>query len=252
MLNIFLCDNDPQQLNIVKESVAQEIKKNNYAMRIVFAGPDPKELLKYAEELNGHSNLYFLDIELEADINGIELAHRIRKFDPRAYIVMVTAYADYMPITFSYMIEPLAYILKDNSPKMAVQIGSALRLTLERQNQTKYIEENGCLFTVNTKARTIALNSNDLYYITTSSTPHILEICSKKTMTQARGTINECIERLPKNFIKISRETIINTDYVKLFDPIDKSVTMVNDSYFQVSTRQSKELKKLGLHLLVT
>ncbi len=252
MINIFLCDNDPDQLNNIMNSVSSEIAKNDYNMNVVFSCSKPEELLLQAKKYKGRSNLYFLDIELEASINGIELAHSIRKFDPRAYIVMVTAYADYMPITFSYMIEPLAYILKGDPSKMDIQISSAIRLAWERHKQTKSNEENGCLFSVNTKARTINLNSNDLYYITTSSIPHILEICGKKTMTQARGTINESLENLPKNFIKISRETIINIDYVKSFDPSDKSVTMINDSYFQVSTRQSRELKNLGLHLIVS
>lgn len=244
MLKIYLCDNEESQLLLLQRAIENEIEVNNYNMKIDFVSTTPELLLEAVKDAERGIHIYFLDIELDADINGIELAHQIRHFDPRAYIIMITGHAQYMPLTFSYMIEPLAYIIKDNSPTMVSQISSCLRLVSDRCRQVRENRTKKDIFSISTKTKNLNFKTKDLYYITTSSIPHILEICSKDRLAQARGAINECMSRLPEYFVKISRETIINTKHIKNFDPAEKSVTLTNDSYFQVSSRQYKELKK--------
>lgn len=188
--------------------------------------------------------MYFLDVDLNTDINGIELAHKIRKIDPRAFIVIVSAYEEYMPLTFSYMIEPMAYILKGNTHHMVQQISHCLELARDRYNITIDKDIGKDHLTFYTKTRVIDIDTKELYYITISSIPHTLEICSTRKLTQARGSINDIIEKLPPNFVKISRETIINLHYVKEFDNKLRTLTLKNDSLFNISVRKCRELKK--------
>lgn len=244
MLNIYLCDDESSQLENLSKTIEEVIEKNHYNMSVVLSTTSPFPVLNNIKISNSKINMYFLDVDLNTTMNGIELAHKIRTFDPRAFIVIVSAYEEYMPLTFSYMIEPLAYILKGNQLDISEQISHCLKLAKDRYETTINKKISTDYLTLHTKTRTIEIDPKDLYYITISSIPHTLEICSKRKLTQVRGSINDTIQKLPGNFIKISRETIINTNYIKEFDNKMRTLTLINESLFHVSVRKCKDIKK--------
>lgn len=47
-------------------------------------------------------------------MNGFELAQEIRKFDPRGFIIFITTHAELSYMTFTYKVEALDYIIKDD------------------------------------------------------------------------------------------------------------------------------------------
>ena len=71
----------------------------------------PYDILDYVSE-NEVTGLYFLDLDLGCDINGIELAKTIRARDSRGFIMFVTADAESHVLTFQYMVEAMHYIVK--------------------------------------------------------------------------------------------------------------------------------------------
>lgn len=245
MLNIYLCDDNQMQLSQLYSNIDAEIKQNNYKMAVSLATISPADILSQAKVSASKINMYFLDVDLNDSINGIELARQIRQFDPRAFIVIVTAYNEYMPLTLSYMIEPLAYILKGDTATMKSQIKDCLKLASDRYASTIGEKIGTDYFSINLKNRSININTNDLYYITVSSIPHTLEICTKTKLTQARGSLNDMTSKLPDCFVKISRETIININHIKSFDIENRAITLRNDSLFHVSIRKFNELKKI-------
>ncbi len=245
MLNIYLCDDNQIQLSQLYSSIETEIKQNKYKMKVTLATISPTDVLNQAKASASKINMYFLDVDLNNCINGIELARQIRQFDPRAFIVIVTAYNEYMPLTLSYMIEPLAYILKGDTATMKAQIKDCLKLANDRYSSTIGEKIGTDYFTINLKNRSLDINTNDLYYITVSSIPHTLEICTRTKLTQARGSLSDMTSKLPDCFFKISRETIININHIKSFDTENRAITLKNDSLFHVSTRKFNELKKV-------
>lgn len=56
--------------------------------------------------------MLFLDIQLEADINGIKLASEIRKHDPVGNIIFVTSHSELTYLTFVYKVAAMDFILK--------------------------------------------------------------------------------------------------------------------------------------------
>lgn len=57
-------------------------------------------------------DLYFLDIKMP-EINGLELARKIRGSHPGAYIVFVTRYAEYALAGYDTRIKAYHYIMKN-------------------------------------------------------------------------------------------------------------------------------------------
>ena len=56
-------------------------------MELALATDDPYEVLEQSKEMND-IGCYFLDIQLEADMNGIKLGSEIRKHDPVGNIIL--------------------------------------------------------------------------------------------------------------------------------------------------------------------
>ncbi|MDC9428716.1 two-component system response regulator RgaR, partial [Clostridioides difficile] len=58
-------------------------------------------------------DIIFLDIQMK-DINGIEVAKKIRKFDEKVEIIFTTAFSEYAPQgyevrAYRYLVKPIEY-----------------------------------------------------------------------------------------------------------------------------------------------
>ena len=125
MLPIYICEDNPEQLEQIKKYVLDTIMIEELDMKLVLATSDPYEVLDQVA-LTANTGIYFLDVDLSRDINGIELADKIRKQDTRGYIVFITTHAEMSYLTFTYKIEALDYLIKDNFKETPVRIKECL------------------------------------------------------------------------------------------------------------------------------
>lgn len=83
MIDIFICEDNPKQLNLFKKYISNFILMEGFDMQIVQATSDPHQLLK--EILTAeNTGLFFLDIDLKSDMNGLtdysgQLAHALKR-----------------------------------------------------------------------------------------------------------------------------------------------------------------------------
>ena len=113
MLNVYICEDNVEQRNRVEGYVNEIIEAENLDMECVCATEDPQVILDCVnkEEQEG---IFFLDIDLQTEMNGIQLADEIRKIQPRCYIVFITSHSEMSYMTFSYKVEAMDFIIKDN------------------------------------------------------------------------------------------------------------------------------------------
>lgn len=113
MLKVFICEDNKEQRERFSKIVQDIILIENYDIELDLVTSNPNELINYIEH-NDLTGVYFLDIDLKSEINGIELAAKIRKYDPRGFIIFVTTHAEMSYLTFMYKVEAMDYIIKDN------------------------------------------------------------------------------------------------------------------------------------------
>ena len=64
---------------------------------------------------SGKSMVYLLDIDLKNQTKqGLDIGLEIRKEDLKAQIAFVTAYSEFMPLTFRYKIQALDFVDKSH------------------------------------------------------------------------------------------------------------------------------------------
>ena len=91
MLHIYICDDIVEQANNIQKIISNLIVLKDWDIIIKGTFHSPSELLS-AIERRSVPGLYFLDIELNAEINGLQLAQRIRDYDPDGFIVFITTF----------------------------------------------------------------------------------------------------------------------------------------------------------------
>ena len=114
-------------------------------MTIEIASPNPMEILNKAKENDKDISLYFFDVDLNSNINGIDLASKIREFDQRGFIVFITTHGEMSYLTFTYKVEAMDYIIKDDYSNMAERIKECILEAKKRY--LKSDEEEGKVFT---------------------------------------------------------------------------------------------------------
>ena len=107
VVQILLCDDDPEFLKELHSEVSRTFAKLNRQAAISAFG-SPAEI---PEELLAACDMAFFDIDFENETqNGIDIARILRQVNSHALVFFVTNYIDYAPV--GYEVQAFRYILK--------------------------------------------------------------------------------------------------------------------------------------------
>lgn len=232
MLPIYVCEDEKS----IRQHISTHIS-DYYIFHPEFETPEihlfsnPHQLLSILPE-KAKMGIYLLDIQLNSDINGLDLAREIRLRDPRGFIVFITAYDEYAPKTFQLQLEVFNYIDKNNP-----NLNAALSLTLSR------IHERYALFqgsSLNNPRIEFECNrhiyyyfANDIIAITTSEFSHRIKLFTMDKNVDFNGTLSSVKQQLPSShFMQCHRAYIINKHHVKSYD--SKTHTLVLSNHMQI------------------
>lgn len=242
MIDIFICEDNTKQLSLFKTYISNFILMEGFDMRIVQATADPHQLLKKILTIE-NTGLFFLDIDLQSDMNGLALAQRIRQIQPRCFIVFITSHSEMSFLTFQYKAEALDFIVKDTAEHIKSKIHECL---LDVNN--KYTSLNNDVtrtFTINQNDKRIVIDYNDIIFFETSSNIHKIILHARKRVTEFTGQLKDIEQQLDYRFYRCHTSYIINKDNIADADFKELTVHMNNGESCPVSVRRKKGLKKL-------
>lgn len=104
---------------------------STFATKIACATTSSTEIQQYLEENPGNIGLYFLDLHLDFEMDGISLAKEIRKRDSRGFIVFITSDVKSYKLAFKHKIEAMDCIIKGELD-IKERIGECLDNAIER------------------------------------------------------------------------------------------------------------------------
>lgn len=241
MMHIYLCEDDNIQLEYWKKIIEKYLLMYDNEMELYCWTTTPTELLAYQNKSDS-TGIYFLDIDLNAQINGLQLADRIRYRDPRGYIIFITVHNETAPLTFQNKLEAMDFIIKDHPEHLESRIADCLQRAFE--NHKRHLSTNGKLLTIKSEGVSLAMNQNDIFYITTGEIAHRLNIYYLYGIRQVTGSLKEFTASLDHNFCYCNRYTIINLDKVQEYKPKEKTILMANGKICHVSFRMAGEINK--------
>lgn len=239
MLNIYLCEDNPKQLQKLVDYVEKCILIEDYDLSLRCATRYPEELLKAIPGMNG-TGLYFLDIDLNANMNGLALAQKIRKLDTRGFIVFVTTHSEMAYMTFTYKVETLDYIIKDDFSKLQQKMHQCIIDAYLRYSSPNNINQK--TFTVTSGGKEYCVPLEDIIFFETSETIHKVLLHSENRIIEFYAKLKDVELSLDDRFYRCHRSFIINRHKIKEINLKEHVVIMKNDAVCFASSKLIKNL----------
>lgn len=225
MLRIALCDNSRTDMERL-EKTFDKLHQYSIDYDVFFSA---EELLSCDERQIESYQLYIFDIEL-SNINGLELARRLRKKDEKALFVFLTNHTEYVMevfdvITFDYILKP---ITEEKLESMLLKAMRHLQM-LKRDFVFQYRKNH------------FRVNFEDILYFEKNGRQAVVHTINKKFKTNM--TLLELWEQLDELvFSHIHISYIINLQHVKAIE--GDEVILDNGEHLFIARSHKQELKE--------
>ena len=237
MLNIFVCEDNASQRQTIVQTIQNTVLIEELDMQLVLDAGDPYVLLEKVKT-SQNTGIYFLDIDLNSSMNGMKLAQQIRLFDPRGFIIFITAHSELSYMTFQYRVEAMDFVLKDNPAEAKVKIRECLLNAMERYTlQTNKIHK---VYTIQVGGRKISVDYSDIFFFETSGNIHKVILHAKDRQIEFTGTMQDLTSTLDGNFVRCHRSFLVNKNNIKEVDAKNRIIYFPNGETCLMSTRMMK------------
>lgn len=215
MLKIAICEDVDIQYKILDKYLKVWALKNNITMHLVHYKSSEEFLFNLDENMD--IDILILDIQMK-EMNGIELAKKLREKDEEIAIIFVTGVSEHM--SKGYSVGAINYILK---PLKEEELFDSLERAYKKIKQLKEKKES---LKVITDKQVLKIRYSDIkYFIVYSHYVHI-ELLNKKIIYKKR--ISDLEEELPKtHFLRCHRSYIVNLHFIK---SIEKEFLTLDDN----------------------
>ena len=242
MIPIYLCEDDENQLQIWHRLITNAILISEWDMSIKATAATPYELLEKIDMEKPENAVYFLDIDLKSDINGIELAAKIRKYDPRAFIIFITTHDEMALHTFRLKVEPLGFIIKESS-NFPQQIVECLQNVYD-----KYQVPNNPVtdvLSIQTERRVFIIPFDDIYYIEPSPKSHKIRLHKAHERLEFSSSLTDIKKKLDARFVQCHKAYIVNCNHIRKIDKKNYTIYFDNDMQCPCSVRLCNPLCRI-------
>lgn len=201
MLNFVLCDDNLNIVNKMKEMLEIIFIKHDIEANVNFISDNAHDTLNFINE--HHVDVAILDVNLNSNISGIDLAKEIRKKNKNIYLIFSTGHMEYSLLaftvkTFDYLPKPITI------ERLEITIN---RLIDDIQSSNKKF--------INIDKRTV-ISPEDINYIKKDGMK--LVFCTNSKKYEVYNSFNKIEDILPDNFVRCHKSYIANTHNIKNID----------------------------------
>ncbi|WP_310551687.1 LytR/AlgR family response regulator transcription factor [Paenibacillus glufosinatiresistens] len=239
MLEVFICEDDEAQRNKMVKYVSDYITMENLDMKIVMATPNSEDILEYLRN-NRVTGLYFLDVDLKEEKSGIALGAEIREYDTYGAIVFVTTHPELTYLTFTYKVEAMDYITKDQFTDIRQRVIECINTANQRYVMNKH--DNLKIFQVKSGDKMISVPYGEIMFFETSPQLHKIILHTKNRQVEFYGKLKDILER-DTRFYRCHNSFVVNKDNIMEVDFGKREIRMKNGQICYASSRFMKGLK---------
>lgn len=205
-MRILVCDDESFYRDAVCQAIGKWKLVSGHADVQVSAFASTEELLERFDQ-QIEADLLFLDIEIPGEINGLDLAQRIRRLNNSLTIVFVTNYDAF--VFDGYAVNAFRYLLKPIEDEDIFFCCSYV--------YNRLFNHPGDCIALTFKNTQMVLRFNEIRYIEAQS--HTLFLYSSNLLepVKVQMRLSDMSERLPDRlFAYCHRSYIVNVSYIRL------------------------------------
>ena len=238
MLNFVLCDDNINIVKKLKEMLEILFVKNDVDAQVSFFTDNPQKILEY--EMENPVDVLLLDINLNSNISGIDLAQAIRKNNKDVYIIFLTGHLEYSLLaysvkTFDYLPKPITL------ERLEITLNRLLEdINNDTQSNKKFIQLG---------KRTI-LSEQEINYIKRDGMK--LVFCTNSGNYETYSSFHKMEDTLPSNFVRCHKSYIANTNNIVNINTNDNIITFSNDLSCEIGPKYKNNLMEVFKHGTIT
>ena len=213
MLKFCIIDDNLNTLNKLSHILESIFINNNFDAEIAYTTQCPHDLLSHIS--SNKIDVFLIDIDLNSDLNGLQLAEQIRKTNKNSYIIFITAHLEYSLDTFKYktfdfLSKPISFQrLNQTIIRLFDDINTSSKNFIRIDNKNTIIDENEVEFLKRDGMKILFHTPSRDYEIYSS-------FCKLQN-------------KLPSNFVRCHKSFIANINNITKIEPLSNMVYF-NDS----------------------
>lgn len=185
---------------------------------------------------DGVPKIYVLDIEMEDDISGIDIARKIRNKDWESIIIFITSHNELGFQALKAQIMLLDFISKYDDCEVNLEKTIKKALTMVKSKKT---------LTFNSEGISYIIHLDDILYITKDSVERKCIIKTIYNEIMVNKTLSYMEDNLDDRFYLSHRSCLVNTNKISKIDWNENIIYFNNgDSIDMISRDRKKGLKK--------
>lgn len=197
MLNFVICDDNLNIVAKLKEMLEIIFVKNDIDAQVSFISDNAKDTIEFIN--NNHTDVAILDVNLNSNMSGIDLAKQIRENNKNMYIIFSTGHLEYSLVaytvkTFDYLPKPITL--------------ERLEITINRLLED--IQSSNKKF-INIDKKTI-LNPDEINYIKKDGMK--LVFCTNSRNYETYNSFKKIQSLLPDNFVRCHKSYMANINNI--------------------------------------
>ena len=174
-------------------------------------------------------------------MSGLELAQKLRHYDPRGFIVFITAHDDLAFETFRLRLEALDYIVKGDRAAMTGRVQRCLQSIVERMQAQRPGQGNYCTVKILDTVRHIPLDS--ILYLEAVGFRHTLRLHLDDELLEFNSSLDRFAAQLGEGFWRCHRSFLVNRDRVRAVHLKEQTVELDNGETCLLSRKAKSEYR---------
>ncbi len=229
MYHIAICDDESASLNAMHQLIDRYVKEHRIVAKCSLY---TNEVLLLEDIGNGFQyDVYFLDIEMK-EIQGTDLARKIKEISKEAIIIFITFHMQY--VLESFELEIFRYIPKDCLKEMLPKALQAVFGKLELQTDR--------FFYISNAKRTQKIALKEIIYIYKNNKNSVFVL--REGEIKVREPLCEVYKNLSEeDFIQTDRCYIVNLRYIYKVDTVRHKIFLHHQIALDIPKNRIQEIK---------
>ncbi len=229
MLNFVICDDNLAVLNRLAKMLDSIFINNGIDAEIGLKSSNASNVISYIND--NKVDVLILDINLNSEINGCDIADMVRKKNKDVYIIFSTGHLEYALIaykykTFDYLPKP---IVEERLEETILRLMDDIKLT-----PSKFIKLNN--------NKTI-INQDEINYIKKDGMK--LVFCTNNRTYETYSSFNKIQDCLPENFVRCHKSYMVNVKNISNINSNKNTIIFSPNESCSIGAKYKNEIMEV-------
>ena len=229
MLNFVICDDSEIMLNKLSKMFDSIFINRNINGQVSFCTTNYQKLLDYM--IDNPVDAVVLDIQLKSDINGLEVARKIREINKNCYLIFTTGHLEYSLV--AYKLKTFDYIAKPVTTERLEE--TVIRLLVDMNGMPKkYIKID---------AKNTLVDESEVQFIKREGMKLVYHTPTRDY--EAYSSFNKIQDKLPENFVRCHKSFIANLNNLVNIEPVTNTLVFSDSSVCYIGPKYKKSFMEV-------